>query len=245
MRMDGYIRVSRVMGREGDSYMSPSIQRDDIEKYAATHGIEIDRIETDEDVSGGKAVDDRKLGKLIERIEKGQTDGVLVNHTDRFGRDALDAALAIRRITKAGGRMIATTQGLDTSRAESKMVLQFYLMMAEAYLDRSRDHWDATKRRNLEERGLHVCGSPPFGYRRRDEVEPTHDAEGRVVRDAKLVIDPDEAEAVRLVFELRARGETFANIKRRLEDKLGGEVAPNRPVRIVSNRVYLGEATAV
>ena len=27
--MDAYVRVSRVMGREDDSYMSPSIQEDD------------------------------------------------------------------------------------------------------------------------------------------------------------------------------------------------------------------------
>ena len=28
-KMDGYIRVSRVMGREGPGYISPEVQRDD------------------------------------------------------------------------------------------------------------------------------------------------------------------------------------------------------------------------
>src|SRR5271166_1920444 len=164
--MDGYIRVSRVMGREGESYMSPSIQRDDIERWARKNKVTVGVIEQDEDVSGGKAVADRKLGKLIERVESGASAGVIVNHTDRFGRDELDAAIAIRRIHKAGGRVIATTLGLDSSRPDSKLTLKFLLMMAEAYLDRSRQHWDSVKRRNLEERGLHVCAKAPFGYRR-------------------------------------------------------------------------------
>jgi DNA invertase Pin-like site-specific DNA recombinase len=262
--MDGYIRVSRVMGREGDSYMSPSIQKDDIEKWAAQHEVAIARMEKDEDVSGGKAVEQRKLEALIKRIESGASTGIVVNHTDRFGRDALDAAIAIRRIHKAGGRMIATTQGLDSSKPESKIVLNFYLMMAEAYLDRSKQQWDSVKRRNLEERGLHVSGKPPFGYRRKDELSwPERPAHGSLVtdgtreareawkarpsemRDGNLVVDPAEAAAVRLVFELRARGETYANIVRRVEDLLGKQVSSNLPHRIVSKRVYLGEAEAV
>jgi len=235
--MDGYVRVSRKMGREGDSYMSPSIQEDDIRRWAEDHGVAVDRLEKDENVSGGKAVADRKLGALVDRIESGASAGVIVNHTDRFGRDELDAAIAIKRIHDAGGRMIATQQGLDSSRAESKMVVKFYLMMA-------KQHWDNTKRRNVEERGLHVCAKPPFGYRRKDEVEPTYE-EGELVRNAKLVVHDAEAEAVVMVFQLRARGETWANIVRRLEAKLGHDVSPNMPRRILDKRAYLGEASAV
>jgi hypothetical protein len=88
MIMDAYIRVSRVMGREGDSYMSPAIQEADIRRWAKTNGVTIAETPTiEEDVSGGKAVKDRGLEKLISRIEHGQSGGVLVHHIDRFGRD--------------------------------------------------------------------------------------------------------------------------------------------------------------
>jgi hypothetical protein len=33
-RMDGYVRVSRVAGREGPGYISPSVQREQIEGWA-------------------------------------------------------------------------------------------------------------------------------------------------------------------------------------------------------------------
>jgi hypothetical protein len=35
MRLDGYVRVSRVGGREGESFISPEVQRDRIAAYAA------------------------------------------------------------------------------------------------------------------------------------------------------------------------------------------------------------------
>ena len=168
--MDAYVRVSRVMGREDDSYMSPSIQEDDARRWADREGVAVGIVAKDEDVSGGKAIEDRGLEKLIKRIERGASAGVIVNHTDRFGGDELNAAIAIKRISDAGGRLIVTATGLDSSDPNSKMPLRFYLMMAEAFLDRVKDNWDATKRRSIE-RGLHICGAPPIGYRRHDEIE--------------------------------------------------------------------------
>src|SRR5262245_57707927 len=37
-RMDGYVRVSRVGGREGPGYMSPDVQREAIERWADLQG---------------------------------------------------------------------------------------------------------------------------------------------------------------------------------------------------------------
>ncbi|MGA2320027.1 MAG: hypothetical protein ABSG95_04700 [Solirubrobacteraceae bacterium] len=41
-RTDGYIRVSRVLGRAGDSFISPAVQREQIEGWAKLRGVEID-----------------------------------------------------------------------------------------------------------------------------------------------------------------------------------------------------------
>jgi DNA invertase Pin-like site-specific DNA recombinase len=237
--MDGYIRVSRVMGREGDSYMSPSIQEDDIKRWAEARGVSLGKIAKDEDVSGGKAIAARGLGGLIDRIEAGVSSGVIVNHLDRFGRDALDAAIAIKRIHDAGGRLVATSTGTDSSQPDAKMILNFYFMMAEAYLDRTKASWDATKRRNVEERGLHVCASAPFGYQRVDKVEGYEGS-----RDARLVVVPQEAEIVRLAFKQRADGQPFANINRACAASLGRPLSRNFARRTIDNRVYLGEARA-
>jgi DNA invertase Pin-like site-specific DNA recombinase len=225
--MDGYVRVSRVMGRNGEGYMSPTIQRDDIRRWADGHGITLGRMVEEEDVSGGKAIKDRELGKLIERVERGQSFGVVVRTLDRFGRDALDAAVNIKRLTDAGARLIAISDGVDTGPGGSnKIALAVQLAIAEDYLDRVKANWDATRRHNVVERGLHVSSRPPVGYRRRDEVEPG-------ARDARLVVEPDEAARVKRAFEMRAAGHTFAQAFRETGIR----------ERAFENRAYLGEAS--
>ena len=41
LKLDGYIRVSRVLGREGEGYIAPKVQQEGIERYAAELGGEI------------------------------------------------------------------------------------------------------------------------------------------------------------------------------------------------------------
>ena len=40
-RMDGYIRVSRRMGRDGPGYISPAVQREAIQRWADYRGVSV------------------------------------------------------------------------------------------------------------------------------------------------------------------------------------------------------------
>jgi DNA invertase Pin-like site-specific DNA recombinase len=53
-RVDGYVRVSRIGGRDG--YISPEVQREQIEAFASLMGVEIDAWHDDQDYSGGWSV---------------------------------------------------------------------------------------------------------------------------------------------------------------------------------------------
>lgn len=95
MRFDGYIRVSDTKGRSGERFLSPEIQRDTIRRLAAAKGVELnDPIVEELDVSGGKRVTDRELGRLVERVERGESAGVIVWKLSRFSRSLLDAVEA-------------------------------------------------------------------------------------------------------------------------------------------------------
>ncbi len=85
-RLDGYIRVSRVNGREGEGYISPRVQREKIEQWAALHDVELGEVVVEEDVSGVRALADRGLGRLVERCERGDSEGIVVYRVDRFSR---------------------------------------------------------------------------------------------------------------------------------------------------------------
>ena len=54
MKLDGYIRVSRVAGRGGESYITEDQQRERITAFAKVMGADIARWHVDRDKSGGK-----------------------------------------------------------------------------------------------------------------------------------------------------------------------------------------------
>ena len=70
-RLDGYVRVSRVGGREGDSFISPRVQRQKIEAWAKLHDVVLGEVIEELDVSGGRAPEERGLEKLLKRCESG------------------------------------------------------------------------------------------------------------------------------------------------------------------------------
>jgi len=101
--MDGYVRVSRVAGRKGESYISPKVQRDKITGWAKLHEVDLGEVVIEEDVSGAKPVDERELGGLLRRVESGESQGIIAYKLSRFGRGALETLQAVDRIKNAGG----------------------------------------------------------------------------------------------------------------------------------------------
>jgi hypothetical protein len=82
-RFDGYIRVSRRMGRKGPGYISPTVQREAIARWAEYRGVEIAAWHVDEDESGGTQ-DRPGLREAIQRIESGKTQGIACWRLNRF-----------------------------------------------------------------------------------------------------------------------------------------------------------------
>src|SRR4051812_8361289 len=76
VRLIGYVRVSRVGGREGDSFISPAVQRQQVEAYSAAHGHELVAWFEDLDVSGAKA-SRPQFDLALDAIERGDADGLI------------------------------------------------------------------------------------------------------------------------------------------------------------------------
>lgn len=231
MRVDGYVRVSRVGGRSGESFISPDVQRDAIARWALAHDAEIVTVHVDLDESGGKA-DRPGLVAVLERIESGQVQGVVVAKLDRFGRSLVDTLGAVKRIDAAGAKFVSVAEQFDTSTAVGKLVLRMMLSLAEFELDRITESWRIAQERAVA-RGIHIASASPTGYTRGND--------GR--------LEPNEhAEGVAAAFRLRASGAGWGEVCRALEragvvGPYGGERWSRKAVkRMLSNRVYLGEA---
>lgn len=232
MKLDGYIRVSRVGGRSGDAFISPGEQKERIKAWAKAQGHSIAKWHEDLDQPGSKA-DRPGLNAAMGRIEGGKTGGLVVARLDRFGRSVQDSANLLARIRDAGGVLCTVAEGIDTSGYMGKFLADLFAALGELELARIRENWSAA-RKSAVARGIHVSGRVPTGYQRNE--------------DRVLEPDPQTAPAIRELFERRAAGQSWTQLARFLEERnvvtpWGNETWTVASVgTIVRNRVYLGEA---
>jgi DNA invertase Pin-like site-specific DNA recombinase len=165
--MDQYVRVSRVGGRSGESFISPDLQRDQGAAWAASRSVEIPMIHEDLDQSGGKLARPG-LDALMARIRAGETDGVIVSKLDRLSRlGVADALRLVEQITEAGGSIAALDLGLDPTTPFGEFGMTIMLALARMERRRMSEAWEHAKTRALD-RGARM-GPTPFGYTRDDD----------------------------------------------------------------------------
>lgn len=231
MKFGGYIRVSKVGGREGDRFLSPTLQRERIQGWCTTHDHDLVDVREDLDVSGARTDRDQLLD-LVAAVEGGQLDGIIVATLDRFGRSLPFAVALIDRIDKAGGQFVSVADGLDTRTPYGRLALNIMLSIAQFELERIRAQWRVVVERQIKG-GRHPGPQPPFGYQR--------------ATDGRLEPSEPAATTVTTVFHLFAGGENLSQISRNLADSGVRTQTGSLPSRrflqgILTNRVYLGEA---
>src|SRR6516162_1585560 len=114
-RLDAYIRVSDVHGREGDSFISPRVQEERIRAWATANGHEIVEAFHELDVSGG-TMDRPLLNEVMARFDAGETDGLVVFRLDRFGRTLVGALALIEQIHERDGLFASVSDGFDITQ---------------------------------------------------------------------------------------------------------------------------------
>jgi len=233
VRLDGYIRVSQVRGREGASFISPAKQREQIERWAKLRDVEIAEWHTDLDESGAKKKRP-ELMRALSRVEDGATGGIVVAKLDRFARSLRHALEAIQRIHDAGGVFSSVVDAIDPASPWGKMQMNVMLSFAEFELDRYRENWWIAREDAVVNRGIHIASRTPTGYERRE--------------DRVLVPHPEFGPVIAEVFRRRANGASWRELCALLDER--GVVGPYNGKRwttravqhLLENRVYLGEA---
>ena len=231
-RMDGYIRVSRVAGREGESFISPEVQRQKITGWADLQDVEIVRWWEELDQSGRRR-DRPMFQQALSRCEAGETGGIVVARLDRFARSAVDALESIKRLNEAGARLVSVEDNFDGSTPMGRFAIGILTLIAELELDRITESWSTAVKAAIE-RGVHISGTPPAGYRRGE--------------DGRLVVVPGEARVIGEVFRRRAEGASWTELADFLAEsgvktsKRSAAWSVTGVISLVKNRVYLGEA---
>ena len=155
-----------------------------IKSQAHRNWVELPQAYDDGGFSGGTLVRPA-LQRLVNDIESGQVDIVVIYKVDRLSRSLTDFVKLIELLDQYGTSFVSVTQTFDTSDSMGRLVLNILLTFAqferELASERIRDR--CALRRKM---GLFPGGMPPIGY--------------LVRRGGKLVPDPDRADAVRDLF---------------------------------------------
>ncbi len=141
------------------------------------------------------------LAALMDDIEKGNVNSVVVYKIDRLTRSLVDFVRLIDLFEQKNITLVSISQAFDTSDSMGRMVLNILLTFSqferEMIGERVRDSLRARKRH-----GKIHGGKPPFGY--------------QVVND-ELVIDKHEADIVRFIFSEFVRTERYIAVQRAVE----------------------------
>jgi site-specific DNA recombinase len=229
--IEGYVRVSRVGGREGEGFISPDVQERAIREWAARNGREIVVAPHELNVSGG-TMDRPVFNEIMGRIRAGKSGGIVVYKLDRFARTLTGALNALAELNEHDAVFAsATEQGFDWSTPAGRAFMQQMLVFAEFMRSTAKESWHDAQQ-HATERGVHIAPADFLGYDK--------GSDGRLVPNA-------DAPVVAEVFRRRGAGETWGA----LADFLN-VAAPREPgrqwtgqavQRLCDKRVYRGEAS--
>lgn len=211
-RAADYLRVSK---EDGDFSVSPgkvesnsiSSQRELIRRFVQQHP-DIELVdEFIDDGYTGTSFDRPDFQRLMEAVELGVINCIIVKDLSRFGREYIDAGQYIEKLfPRYGVRFIAINDGIDTGLAKTgadSLMIPFKNLINDSY---SRDI-SIKVRSSLEakrRRGDFIANFACYGYERDPEDKN------------KLVIDSSAAAVVRDIFRWRIEGMSPDRIAERL-----------------------------
>ena len=178
-----YIRVSTYTQVDGKSLDG---QLEEIRQYCKAFNINLVDVYSDEGHSG-KSIEGRPAFKkmLSDIDEKQEVNYVIVWKLSRFGRNACDSLNSLNYLQARGVNLITLKENLDTSTQTGKLVFTLLAALAEMERENIREQTLNGKKYTALD-GSWNGGVAPYGYS---------------LQDKALVIDPEEAEVVRKIFE--------------------------------------------
>jgi len=237
-----YTRVSSDHGLEQE-FNSLDNQREASEAFIKSQAHEgwvcLKQAYHDGGFSGG-SLERPALKSLLEDIRARKVDVVVVYKVDRLTRSLADFVKLVGLFDANGVSFVSVTQAFNTTNSMGRLTLNVLLSFAqferEVTAERIRDKIAASKRK-----GIRMGGPVPLGY---------------CVENKQLVVNPEEAERVRLIFrrylELGSLTALLRDLRKRdvitkvlrLSDgrRRGGILFTKGPLQyLLRNRVCIGD----
>ncbi|MBP0965011.1 MAG: recombinase family protein [Oscillospiraceae bacterium] len=197
-----YTRVSTAMQIDGYSL---DAQKSRMKAFADYNGYEIVG-EYEDAGKSGKSIEGRlQFNQMMEDIKSGKdsVSYVLVFKLSRFGRNAADVLSTLQVMQDFGVNLICVEDGIDSSKDAGKLMISVLSAVAEIERENIRVQTMEGRIQKARE-GKWNGGFAPYGYK---------------LVNGELIINEEEAEAIRVIFSQYVNTDTGANgIAKYLED---------------------------
>jgi len=179
----------------------------------------------------GATLERPALKRLLQDIEQGLVDVVVVYKIDRLSRSLLDFSRLVEVFDDNNVTFVSVTQSFNTTTSMGRLTLNVLLSFAqferEVIGERIRDKFAASRKK-----GMWMGGNVPLGYR---------------LENRKLLIEEGEAATVRMIFERFVSVGSATIMARILQAdavtmRNGRQIDKSYLYRLLNNRVYVGEA---
>ena len=184
-----YERLSRDDELQGESN-SISNQKQMLEDFARRNGLPNPTHFTDDGISGTR-FDRPGFLAMMEEVEAGRVEAIVIKDMSRLGRDYLKVGQVMEVLRQRGVRLIAINDGVDSLKGDDDFT-PFRNIMNEFYArDTSRKIRSVFKSKGMS--GKHLTGTVIYGYLWDEKRE-------------HWLVDEEAAEVVRRIFSLTLAG---------------------------------------
>ena len=234
MRTYIYLRKSRKDEQHRSESLEATLKRHETQLLAVAKRMNLNVVKILKEVVSGDSIAARpEMIKLLHDCDQGCMDAVLVMDIDRLGRgDMTDQGIIIGAFKNNDIRIITPDKTYDLDNEFDEDFFDISAFFARKELKMIKRRLNRGKIASLRE-GNYIGAATPYGYKKADKT---------------LVIVPEQAEVVRLMFDLYVnKGYGDTRITRYLDEhgilNCSGRPGWERTTirRILNNPIYIGK----
>ncbi|MBR4112170.1 MAG: recombinase family protein [Ruminiclostridium sp.] len=192
------------------------------------------KVFADEGITGTQAKKRPEFLKMIRYCRQGKIDIILAKSVSRFARNTVESLQYVRELRALGIAVIFEKEALNTLEQKDEMLITIFSWFAQAESESISKNVTWGVRRSFEQGKFSMHYATTLGYEKGDDGNP------------KIVLE--EAETVRLIYDLFLDGMTYRKIAETLSErglknaKGNTDWTHSNVASILQNEKYTGDA---
>lgn len=233
-----YLRKSRADLEAEERGELETLARHEKQLLELASRLKLPVIKEYKEVVSGETISARpQMQALLQDVQNGLYEGIIVMEIERLARgDTIDQGIVAQTFKYSNTKIITPTKTYDPNNEFDEEYFEFGLFMSRREYNTIKRRLQAGRARSAKD-GKFIGNATPYGYNR-EKIKGD--------KGYKLVINEDEAQYVRLMYQWLIEGCSKREIKRRLDNmgvasRHGNEWNQSVIKDILYNPTYIGK----